>query len=230
MPDKPPESPTDPPGPKDARIPEAEALDIWGPIVKVIVGDSDQIFYFHQGLLSSSSSFFRAAMKPEWDERRAETNTIDLRDTDPAIFRLYAHWAYFGTIPMPTEANASDTFVQLAHAYVLGEKLMSTKFKNTILDTFITSSMKFGFYPIGEPVAVMYEGTAENSAGRRLLVEFCAYVAHGKEDSWMLEFENCPKEFLVDVMKVMVKVRPAPTENPWPWLEESTQYHEKDSV
>ncbi|ORY12758.1 hypothetical protein BCR34DRAFT_600443 [Clohesyomyces aquaticus] len=191
------------------------------------------IFTFHQGVLSSSSEFFKAALKPEWVERRSEPENIELEHANLGAFKLYVHWLYGGVIPMPTESNSEDTYRRLAYAYVLGEEIMDIKFKNTVLDAFRAASIKFGCFPIGEPVAIltcnqiMHDGTPANSPDRHLFVDFAAHVAWDETGGRNDDFDMYPKEFLVDVIKAMVKVRPSAEKTTWWWLKTKEFYLEK---
>jgi hypothetical protein len=114
----------------------------------------------------------------------------------------------------------------LAKVYVLGEELMDVKFKNDVLDTIIATATEACYYPIGEAVAIIYEGTTTSSPGRRLMVDFLVEIA--EDSSRMDEFDNCPKEFLVDAMKALVTRRKRL--NRQPWEADCRPYHEKEEI
>ena len=226
--------------PKDARIPMSDAKEsvtsgitcmftdlrsISGPIVRVALSDIDKTdeVFVHLQILRSSSKFFQSATKPEWNELRDKPNTINIR-VDPQVFKAYVHWLYTGNMPRLFD-DPDDEFAFLAKLYVLGEELMDVTFKNIIIDIFVVVTVEDRCYPIGEPVAIIYAGTPASSPARRLMVDFCAHVANVKDDSWLIEFPECPKEFLVDALTATITLR---TETPGsrPWTQSQSSYHE----
>lgn len=64
------------------------------PIVTVRVGVDEhaETFYVHKDALRSTSSFFKAALNEDFKE--AKTNSIELPEDDPSIFKLYLCWIY----------------------------------------------------------------------------------------------------------------------------------------
>lgn len=113
-----------------------------GPIIKVLVGVDKSEHFVHRSILTSTSEFFRNATKPEWQDLRADPNTLVLAEANVEEFRSYVHWLYFRTLPCeksPTRGPVLDDidFPTLARAYVLGEELMDVEFKNMVIDSII---------------------------------------------------------------------------------------------
>jgi hypothetical protein len=177
-----------------------------------------------RNLLCNSSKFFQTATKPQWEEFRGESRTIHV-ESEPAVFRAYVQWLHLGTIPYSSSVSDVRDYPFLAKLYVLGEELMDIKFKNDILDTIIVESTTGASFPIGQSTQIIYDGTPVGSPARRFLVDSCANHAH-VHDTWNDGFNHCPKEFLVDVMKAMVRLRPAPALRPW--LASCDYYHESE--
>ena len=173
----------------------------------------------HQATLIKSSKFFAKAIKPEWKDLRGEPS-IDLTHIDLYTFQIYIHWLYFGTLPI--DGKGRDAHPALGKVYVLGEELMDIALKNDVLDTIIATATEANCYPNGKVIAAIYDGTPSSSPARRLMVDFYSILARNK--SWADEFENCPKDFLVDVMKALVMSRAIDDKRPW--LEDSRLYHE----
>jgi hypothetical protein len=71
--------------------------------VPVLAGT--RIFHVHEHILTSSSQFFKDAMKPEW---RRDTTPLDLCDEDPAHFQAYWEWLYTKKIVPKTLVNGSS--------------------------------------------------------------------------------------------------------------------------
>jgi hypothetical protein len=188
----------------------------------VVGGDENHKITVHQDLLIKSSKFFTKAVEPKWKDLRGDPNAIELTHIPLYTFQIYVHWLYFGTLPI--DGKGKEVFPTLAKAYVLGEELMDVKFKNDVLDTIIATAIEASYYPIGEAVAIIYEGTTTSSPGRRLMVDFLVDIAQGP--SWMDEFDNCPKEFLVDAMTALVTQRKRLGQQPWE--ADCRPYHEKE--
>jgi hypothetical protein len=99
-------------------------------------------FHVHEYVLTDSSPFFASAMKPQWATARPDPRTIDLPDDDPAAFSLYMSWLYTRKLPVLTSStdtpgDVDESYHTLAYAYVLGERLLDTGFKNAIVDAYV---------------------------------------------------------------------------------------------
>src|SRR5204862_7738693 len=129
------------------------------------------------------SDFFKKAMSNNW--REAMERAVKLEDDDPDIFRLYLHWLYRGTLPCRREEPGHPgniEYIQLAKAYVLGDKLQDGRFQDTTVDAIIkkaSSPARDGlqWLPVGSAVRCIYDRTLPTSEARRLLVDI--YVSHG---------------------------------------------------
>lgn len=175
-------------------------------------------------LLRSSSEFFRKATKPEWIELRVDALRVEF---EPDLFKAYIHWLHLATVPRQSDGIDYLDYPYLAKLYVMGEELMDVKFKNAIVDTIVAISIKHTWCPIGEAVSIIYAGTSESSKARRLMVDYCVNNANS-DSSWTNEFQNCPKDFLAEVMKEMVKsrVKPVDSQKGFPRLDDLRSYHE----
>jgi hypothetical protein len=142
---------------------------------------------------------------------RNEPFTVQLPIENLESFKLYAHWLYTGTIPLPQFRKDETTkyFETLARLYILGEALLDTKFKNEVIGAIIATSQENSYWPIGRPVAIIYNGTLPGSPARRLMTDVCAFKFQDNDTSWTNEFDNCPKEFFQDVVRAMAKQRPS---------------------
>lgn len=209
-------------------------------IVKLLVGTHpSEILHVHEGVLCKSSAFFKRSLKPEWAEKREDPYTIDLSDDHVDDVQNYINWLYSekvsGTLAdIPSNANntirheiAHNAFIPLAKAYVLGEKFLDTKYKNSVMNRIIEVRCQSGWSPGPACAEIIYEGTSPGSPARRLLADLLAYGAHDDSDEtvgWMKFIEDLPREALVDAMKALVKLRRASAR--FDWTDES--YLEKD--
>ncbi len=161
-------------------------------------------------------------MKPEWVDSRDDPRTIDLSDEDEKIASDYIEWLYSGFLPIKPSKYTTDTqetmaefvekiYVQLAEAYVFGEKIVDIGYKNVVVETVLTVNglNKFNMGP--KSVKIIYNGTSSGSPLRRFIAECMAYQAHddSKEGTgWMDFIDGYPREALKDAMKIMIVVRP----------------------
>jgi prefoldin beta subunit len=202
-----------------------------GKLIKLVVGTGRETvaIQIHQDVLARNSEFFKRAMKPEWAELRDEPDSIDLSSYSPEDVKVYAHWLYAGTIPTKNfdyqNGTKSDPiWLDLANAYVFGEKIMDSKYQCAILETFAAIQGEAPDFPCAEAFTIIYDGTPERSPARMLLADMYAYGAHDAED-WKKEFDLLPSEALVDIMRAMVRVRREPHDRPWA---KSTENYTKD--
>ncbi|CAN9199729.1 unnamed protein product [Alternaria alternata] len=115
---------------------------------------------------AASSEFFKNATKPEW---RTESRPVDLSDEQPAIFKRYCQWLYTGFIAPGLLAESSSGC--LAYMYVLGEKIVDHEFQNAVIQAIISDMDRMNVVPSLRTIKIIYDGTTEESAARRLLVD-----------------------------------------------------------
>ncbi|KAF2869196.1 hypothetical protein BDV95DRAFT_499130 [Massariosphaeria phaeospora] len=196
------------------------------PIIKLSVREEKTIVSVHKSILCASSKFFQSATKSEWTELRTEAEPIDLGDDELEVVKLYAHWVYVGKLPTwDNELDGNTVLTSLCKAYVFGEKIMDTKYKNMVIDGLSAATKKYNKYPLGAAEKIVYDGTPSGSPARRLLADFWAYRGH---KVWFDHIETCPADLLKDALKAMMTLRPTMSEDPWE--KRSQNYHEKDEV
>ncbi|PSN62885.1 hypothetical protein BS50DRAFT_577772 [Corynespora cassiicola Philippines] len=228
----------------DHRIMVSKALRLDCDTINVRVGldESQETFKVHEDALCDRSEFFRSAMKPEWASQRADSRTVDLPEDDPEAFSLYRTWLYTGKLPvLPEHASGApsppggdpseESYHVLAYAYVLGERLMDVEFKNAIADAYVLYARGAApgkrHYPSNEEIRIIYEGTTEACPLRKLLVDI--WYCRGKAE-WIEQdpdAQELPKEFLLEVVKALLKLRTGVDNLSRPWKNNHEQYHEK---
>ena len=105
-------------------------------MVKVLVGEQEQAFTVHEGLICARSKFFRNAMNGNWLE--ADEKIVRLPDDEPAVFEGYLAVLYLKELPVINENDGQ--YLELAKLYVFAEKLMDTKSKNVIVEEMLNRS------------------------------------------------------------------------------------------
>ncbi|KAF1970370.1 hypothetical protein BU23DRAFT_433258, partial [Bimuria novae-zelandiae CBS 107.79] len=161
-------------------------------------------------LLCSSSKFFQAATKDEWDALRPgdqkQTVTVEF---EPDLFKSYVHWLYSGTIPRPDNDEPSfDYYEYLARLYVMGEEIMDISFKNVLLENFAAMTLRGSNngthrYPGRTTICIIYQGTIKESPLRRMVVGMYSALAR---ENW--HFQGLPEEAMVDILRAMAQRRP----------------------
>ncbi|KAH8730391.1 hypothetical protein GQ44DRAFT_644387 [Phaeosphaeriaceae sp. PMI808] len=181
----------------------------------------------HRGVLCKSSVFFKSAMKPEWTNLREQQDIIDLPEDSVETVSDYIRWLYSDNIPVKLheagEASegtrkeraeeAERVYIQLAEAYVFGEKIVDVKYKNTVLKTVLVAKRSYNWNLGPGSVNIIYKGTSSNSPLRRLFAESVAYQARDDSEEgygWMEYFDGYSREALVDAIKATIRLRPKP--------------------
>jgi hypothetical protein len=109
-------------------------------------------------------------------------------------------------------------------AYVFGEQVVDIKFKNEVIDSIIAEAIRCEKRPNDYQIHTIYAGTFNGSPARRLMADLIADEAT-KSDAWTDCVSRFEKDVLVDVVKAMLEIRPAPRAIRWESCQ--TTYHEQ---
>ncbi|KAK3636982.1 hypothetical protein LTR56_013878 [Elasticomyces elasticus] len=190
----------------DPRLPPNRAFDASQPLIKVLVGLTEEVFLVHRPVLCSSSGYFTARLKPEWS--RQSSDEVRLPDADHSAFNIYVNWLYMRGIARSSledddEDAQSEEWLNLADAFVLGDALVDSEFQASVLETlrFMSGSrQRKSFWAVAtEVVAVIYNGTPTGSPVREVLLDLFLLHADGQlPDDEILAL---PEEFLQELEK-----------------------------
>ncbi|KAI4922075.1 hypothetical protein J4E90_000503 [Alternaria incomplexa] len=206
--------------------------DVSGETIAVKVGL--QIVDVHKDLISSSSEFFRNAIK---SESMSSSRFIDLSDQQPHLFDKYCQWLY--TRDLDTKLHDHKGFSYLAHMYVLGEKLIDPTFQNDVVDAIIFRnvtarlSRKVPRYKVPdlEAIRTIYKGAPREAPVRCLLVDMWVF---NMDSSWVTDTKlRAPenKPFLDDLLPVLLDRRGLPdASQARPWISQRSSYYNKGVV
>jgi hypothetical protein len=184
----------------------------------------------HRGILCKSSAFFQNAIKPEWTIQKEKI--INLPEDPVNTVVNYVKWLYYDNVTVkPYEAGtdtikkraeeAEKVFLLLAKAYVFGEKIMDTEYKNAVVKAMSDCQSRLNWSMGPESVSIVYNHTPSGSPLRRWITDRVAYVAHDDskdEFGWMQLIDGYPQEALADAMKTLLRVRISKSE-PMPNIE-----------
>ncbi|KAK6436349.1 hypothetical protein LTR95_007457 [Oleoguttula sp. CCFEE 5521] len=142
----------------------------------------------HELIIKSGSDFVRLALTGGWQE--AQTNLVKLPVDDLGIFAVYQRWVYYGDLrTMSHRSNAQcdiREYEVLVNAYVLGEKIMDSDFKDAVIDGIIEKLPAEASFDV-QLTPLIYEGTPTKCALRWLWLDV---YYHSGTAAW-LDNELC---------------------------------------
>ena len=119
------------------------SIRIYGAIITLRVGPDDPTdFLVHRELLCDRSPFFTNAMKKQWtgDNDRI----LELPNDKPENIKVYVAWLYSNRIFTKPEGEVDEEsnieFNGLIDAYIFGDMIHDSDFKDAITDVFIERS------------------------------------------------------------------------------------------
>lgn len=95
----------------------------------------DRVFYVHENLIRSRSSFLYDAFTkaPEKDQRHC---SIYLEDEEPACLNAYLHWLYTGSFRPQLRAE-NMRYLFFAKLYVFGERHKEREFQDEVINEIV---------------------------------------------------------------------------------------------
>lgn len=218
--------------------------------IRVGKDEPKRSFKIHEHVINDHTDYFHNHLKftraqNDDDSVHPESRVIDLSDHDPEAFALWRTWIYTGKLailpelPFPPDSmdERSAHYTVLAHAYILGGYLLDIAFMNAITDVYVLNARGIdgsrALYPSNEEIGVLYDGTSPDSPIRKLLVDIWMY--RGKAE-WLdkeMEEGNLPREFLVEVMRELLKLKKTGTQGETmsrPWKLTHEQYHDQREI
>lgn len=150
------------------------------------------------------SDFFEAALaQGEWKEQ--QERLLTLTEHDAATFALFRDFIYTGSIFTTGEDHGDDAapnwdneYVRFQKCWQLGEKLMSTSFKDAVTDALICKMVDEEQYPTALH-EVIYTELNPRSAVRRLFVDVAIWGWSQREMVAYVDKEDKNVEFIGDV-------------------------------
>jgi hypothetical protein len=135
----------------------ADQHRLTGAGIEIFVGPTDaslgpsKSWSVPKALLPYFSPFLRAACERDFKER--QENKIYLPKDEPAIFSLFVEWMYYNNYSLNPELVASNINSANfdAKAWVLGDKLLCTSFKNYAMTRLVTQHIRLAVQPAQSP-------------------------------------------------------------------------------
>ena len=168
----------------------------------MVIGPQKNLFKLHKELLCNASTYFAAALKGNF--REATTQTVEMPEADPELFRHFQHWLYSKTLLMSSKSENDIPWPVLINLFIFGEAHGIPDLQNASIDGIINKQATGRLTPL-EQINHVYDNTGERSPLRRLFVDLTHTIAHFNHkcdaDGWLIEakYEMFPKRFLFDV-------------------------------
>ena len=206
----------------------------------MIVGPEKIKFTTHATILCGVSRFFETACSTRWDCGRSRI--ITLEDHQPPDFAAFLTWALTGNVQKAAtfvefdgytgderKAALGRQWTQLARLHILGDYLLSSKFKNMVIDLLLGCqkrySEEFVVIPGTSPLEVAYvwNRTTATSPLRKIVLEHRICFGLPKASSVnQIHLGFCQQlaEYAIEKYQ-----RGLPRVNPWD-LDWCTHYHD----
>jgi len=167
-------------------------------------------------------------MKKKWtgDNDRI----LELPDDEPENIKVYVAWLYsnrtFTKLEDGVDKESDIGFNGLLNAYIFGDKIQDSDFKDAIIDAFIEKTEETKSYYIN--ARKMWEYTPPGALIRRYMVD--TYVWEGRE-KWLEYIPYLNQDFLVELGRALYKRIKLPKDYTGvaPFVHDSCLYHEHTS-
>lgn len=168
---------------------------------QIFVGPDCQFWCLPVELLCHVSTFFRAALKDEFED--VKDKRVMLKEENPSAFKLFVLWLYKGCLF--DEMDASELHDFTVQAWVLGDKLGAPAFQNCLMQELLPNGGHM-FYD-AKVVRYIFDNTTKRSPLRKLTVDLIVYsyedIDQGK--AWRSLYLS-GGDVMVDLMKRSSKV------------------------
>jgi len=167
-------------------------------------------------------------MKKKWtgDDDRI----LKLPDDEPEDIKVYVAWLYSNRIFTKPEGEVDkESSVEsngLINAYVFGDKIQDSDFKDAIIDAIIEGSEENDDYYIN--ARKIWEYTPPGALIRRYMLDTFVWVG---DENWLEDVSYFNQEFLVELGRALYKGFESPNDYTGvaPFLRDSCLYHEHTS-
>ena len=179
------------------------------PVVKIIVGDSDnqRTFHIHSDLLKQNSEYFKVCLNSQFREGR--TKHVTLEDDDAEVFHLFVQWLYEGEYNVKKarsveNGGCEEMYYRFhAEAYALGNKLVAPGFKTYVVQKLVRVLERYdevSMTTLLEMTETVYRGTSEEDVNemRVVLATYCASRMGKDHPRARFRLRGTPWNFSID--------------------------------
>ncbi|KAH9861969.1 hypothetical protein IAQ61_010170 [Plenodomus lingam] len=156
----------------------------------LLIGPKATPFHIHTSLLTSQSSYFRAALTGPFLE--SSSNTITLQDIDVSHFQLLVSWLYTSVLPAPFK-DGRPAYYTLLHVYTLADRLGLEAARNTVVDVISELADRTNSVLTPSDTRILYEQIRDSAPLRTLVLDLFAFkktdrLLEGHSDWWHAAF------------------------------------------
>ncbi|PYI31700.1 hypothetical protein BP00DRAFT_395914 [Aspergillus indologenus CBS 114.80] len=193
---------------KRIRVSTDERSKVTGDVITILVGPKQKAYTVHEELARASSPVIDKALTASWVEHC--NRTIQFPEDEPATFEIYMHWLYFSTFAV-VSYDGSSGYRPLIKAYVLGDKLLDTKFQDAVVDAIVERrySKDLGCkytQPSNDTINWLYSHTTSSAPIRQLFVDMLADLRRPPPAATVLGKETS-QEFLLQLIAKLYERR-----------------------
>ncbi|KAK3614218.1 hypothetical protein LTR56_027396 [Elasticomyces elasticus] len=203
--------------------------------VHVGSGTEKRTFDIYQDTLIRHSEFFKAALNPSSNWMEGQQRSVSLPEDCPQNFEILFHFLNTGSIFASKEDDISGTsstscpldleWGRLTECWALGQKLLSTTYKDAVVDTIIEKMRTSGRF-----CSNLHEYPCQNStpsrAFRKLLVDVVVYRWSQKTWAEIGDGLSSFPDFLLDIARAQSKISKKGFPTTLPWAGDDCTYHE----
>lgn len=141
-------------------------------ISTILVGPQLAPFQIQTSLLTSKSSYFRAALTGLFAE--SSNNSITLDDVPVDHFQLLVTWLYDQVLPTPYK-DRKPAYYTLLHVYALADRLGLEGARNAIIDTISDLADETNSVLTPSDTRILYEDIRDSAPLRTLVLDLFSF-------------------------------------------------------
>ena len=157
-------------------------------------------------------------MNGNWNT--ATSRQVELKSCTAEQFNFYLNWVYHEKLPVEeakSKSSSDKTYLKLAHAYILGDLLQDTAFKDAVIDCVsakYAAALKNGYeeyeHPSMSAVRYIYGNTLSGSPLREMTAAMFANSASVDSLNGLKNLHTFPESFIADLIHHLIYRRRAP--------------------
>ncbi|KAF1839610.1 hypothetical protein BDW02DRAFT_538944 [Decorospora gaudefroyi] len=138
----------------------------------LLIGPKLTPFHIHTSLLTSQSSYFRAALHGAFLE--STHNSITLDDISVEHFQLLSSWLYTSVLPTPFK-DGKPAYYTLLHVYGLADRLGLEGARNAVIDVISELADRTNSVLTPSDTRILYSNIREKTPLRALVLDLFAF-------------------------------------------------------
>ncbi|KAL3443917.1 hypothetical protein BJX65DRAFT_311395 [Aspergillus insuetus] len=186
--------------PQDPRIPKKDHSRL----IHVYVGKERQHFTLQARPLREVSELVEKTLTTE--DAEVATHIIVLDDEDPAAFEMFIHWLYTSKLPVAVKGEPDHDereYLELAKAWVLGQRLQCPKFQNAAMDALVARRDEdfnlVNVHPLSKTVEYIYSRTKKDSSLRHFIYDIYTQLGYDNRLNLWGNPARVPLELILEV-------------------------------